>query len=129
MLRPDAAAAVVVKDESLPKMDNSLGGRFGYFLFFFCSGRGKGESEAPERGGGSVFIGGGGGFPGGGGDFRRVVWSELGNLGGGGRKYFFLTCFHASFFPFCLFCWPPLFLPFSGHLFGLFSPSKSASLL
>ena len=35
-----------------------------------------------------------------------------------------LTCFHASFFPFCPLCWPPLFLPFSGHLFALFFPSK-----
>ena len=37
-----------------------------------------------------------------------------------------LTCFHASFFPFCLLCRPPLFLPLSGHLFRLFSRSKSA---
>ena len=37
-----------------------------------------------------------------------------------------LTCFHASFFPFCPLFWPPLFLPFSGHLFALFSPLKSA---
>ena len=28
------------------------------------------------------------------------------------------------FFPFCPLCWPPLFLPFSGHLFALSSPSK-----
>ena len=35
-----------------------LGGRFGYFLFSFCSGRGKGESEAPGgRGGGGWWIG------------------------------------------------------------------------
>ena len=34
----------------------------------------------------------------------------------------------AQFFPFCPFCWPPLFLPFSRHLFALFSPSKSAAL-
>ena len=38
----------------------------------------------------------------------------------------YLTCFHASFFPFCSLCWPPLFLPFSRHLFALFFPSKSA---
>ena len=38
----------------------------------------------------------------------------------------FLTCFRASFFPFCPLCWPPLFLPFSRHLFALVSPSKSA---
>ena len=37
-----------------------------------------------------------------------------------------LTCFHASFFPFCPFCWPPLFLPLSRHLFAIFLPSKSA---
>ena len=37
-----------------------------------------------------------------------------------------LTCFHASFFPFCPLCWPPLFLPFSRHIFALFSPSKTA---
>ena len=37
-----------------------------------------------------------------------------------------LTCFHASFFPFCPFCCPPLFLAFSRHIFAIFSPSKSA---
>ena len=37
-----------------------------------------------------------------------------------------LTCFRASFFPFCPLWWPPLFLPFSRHLVTLFSPSKSA---
>ena len=30
------------------------------------------------------------------------------------------------FFPFCPLWWPPLFLPFSRHLFALFSASKSA---
>ena len=35
-----------------------------------------------------------------------------------------LTCFHASFFPFCPFCWPPLFLPFSRHIFATFPPRK-----
>ena len=39
---------------------------------------------------------------------------------------FFLTCFHASFFPFCSLLWPPLFHPFSRCLFALFSPSNSA---
>ena len=34
-----------------------------------------------------------------------------------------LTCFHASFFPFCPLCWPCLFPPFSGH----FSPSSTLS--
>ena len=38
----------------------------------------------------------------------------------------FLTCFHASFFPFCPLCWPPLFLPFYRHLLALFFPLKSA---
>ena len=43
------------------------------------------------------------------------------------QKMLGLTCFHASFFPFCPLYWPPLFpTPFSGHLFALFSPSKSA---
>ena len=37
-----------------------------------------------------------------------------------------LTCFHASLFPFCPLCWPPLFLPFSRHIFAIISPSKSA---
>ena len=36
-----------------------------------------------------------------------------------------LTCFRASFFPFCPLSWPPLFLPFG--IFSPFcSPSKSA---
>ena len=39
---------------------------------------------------------------------------------------FLLTCFRASFFPFRPLSWPPLFLPFSRHMFALFSPSKSA---
>ena len=38
----------------------------------------------------------------------------------------FLTCFHASFFPFCPFCWPPLFLSFSRHFYPLFLHSKNA---
>ena len=37
-----------------------------------------------------------------------------------------LTCFHASFFPFCPLSWPPLFVSFSRHLFALSRPSKSA---
>ena len=37
-----------------------------------------------------------------------------------------LTCFHASFFPFCPLCWPPLFLPFFSAAFLPLSPSKSA---
>ena len=31
------------------KKQNKLGGRFGYFLIFFCLGRGKGESEARRQ--------------------------------------------------------------------------------
>ena len=31
-------------------------------------------------------------------------------------------------FPFCPLCWPPLFLPFSGHLFALFFPLKKLML-
>ena len=38
----------------------------------------------------------------------------------------FPACFRASLFPFCPLCRPPLFLPFSRHIFTLFSPSKSA---
>ena len=35
-----------------------------------------------------------------------------------------VTCFHASFFPFCPLYWLPLFLTFSQQLFTLFSPRK-----
>ena len=35
-----------------------------------------------------------------------------------------LTCFHASFFPFCPLCWSPLFLPSSRHLFRPFLPQR-----
>ena len=69
----------------------SLGGRFGYFLFFFCSGEGKGESEAPGGGGGNFlwkkFQERGGGLPCGSGRGGRgregVCWER------GGGKYFF----------------------------------------
>ena len=79
-----------------------LGGRFGYFLFFFCSGvrgGGEGEFEAPGRGGGDrSFIEdarrgggfsrwGGGGGEGPGGCLRRI--GEFFFWGGGGAKYFF----------------------------------------
>ena len=57
-------------------------------FFLFLSGEGKGESEAPGRGGGSVFIenprrgsrkrGGGGEWP-----------VSAGNLGGGAKYFFF----------------------------------------
>ena len=40
------------------------------------------------------------------------------------RALVLLTCFHASFFPFCPLCWSPLFLPFLGTFFALFSPQK-----
>ena len=69
-----------------------LGGRFRYFLFFFCSGRGKGESEAPGRGG-SIFFGNsqeGGGCPGGGGaEGPGRCLRRIGEFFGGGAKYFF----------------------------------------
>ena len=76
---------------TLPSHAN-LGGRFGYFLFFcFCSGRAKGESEAP--GGGRFLIenprlmGGFSSRPmGPGGCLRRV--GEFGG-GGGEAKFFF----------------------------------------
>ena len=67
-----------------------LGGRFGYF-YFFCSGEGKGEPEAPGGGGDFLWkipgagvsrVGGGGGARG-----REGVCGEFG--GGGGAKYFF----------------------------------------
>ena len=35
-----------------------------------------------------------------------------------------LTCFHASFFPFCPLCWPPLFLSFSGTFSPCSPPRK-----
>ena len=34
------------------------------------------------------------------------------------------TCLHASFFPFCPLCWPPLFLPFIGTFSPFSSPRK-----
>ena len=63
-------------------------------LYFSCSGE-KGESEAPGKGGGSVFIenprrGGGGFQEGEGSSGREGVCGELGNFfWGGGAKYFF----------------------------------------
>ena len=42
------------------------------------------------------------------------------------KTNYLLNCFHASFFPFCPLCWPPIFLPFSRHIFALFSNSKSS---
>ena len=69
-----------------------FGGRFGYFLFFFCSGRGKWESEAPGRGGFGFFIENprrGGGVQEEGLRGREGVCGELGNFEGWGAKYFF----------------------------------------
>ena len=57
-------------------------------FIFFCSGKGKGESGAAGRGG-SVCIENprrGGGVQGGAG---RVSAGNLGELGGGGAKFFF----------------------------------------
>ena len=58
---------------------------------FFLSGRGKGESEVPGGEGFHFLLK----IPGGEGGFqegprgREGVCGELGNLGGGGAKYFF----------------------------------------
>ena len=63
-------------------------------ISFFCSGRGKGESEAPRGGGVRSLIenprSGGGGSQGGEGlRGREGVCGELGNFLGGGRLIFF----------------------------------------
>ena len=63
-------------------------------FYFFGSGRGKGESEAPGRGG-AIFIefrrkGGGFSRRGVGPRGGEGVCGELGNFGEGGAKYFFL---------------------------------------
>ena len=42
------------------------------------------------------------------------------------RSLFLTDLFSCVLFSFLPLCWPPLFLPFSRHLFTLFSPSKSA---
>ena len=61
-----------------------------FYIFFFCSGRGKGESEVPEdlffiedprRGGGASSTGGAEGR-------GRVSCGELADLGGGGWGLF-----------------------------------------
>ena len=67
-----------------------LGGRFGYFLFFFCSGRGKGGFEAPGGGGIHHLLK----IPGGVGSRRgrgagRVSAANWGLWGGGGANFFF----------------------------------------
>ena len=58
-----------------------------FYCYFFLLEKGKGESEAPGEGrGGRFFIA----SPRRGGRVsRRVVWSELGNLGGRGLNFFF----------------------------------------
>ena len=67
---------------------------FRKFFISVCSGDGKGESEAPGRGGGETFLlkipGGGGGLPGGwgaGGARSRRVFA--GFWGGGAAIFFF----------------------------------------
>ena len=62
-------------------------------FIFFCSGSGKGESEAQGREGWDFLLK----IPGGGGSSgeeglrcREGVCGELGNFEGGGAKYFFL---------------------------------------
>ena len=70
-----------------------IGGRFGYFLFFFCSGEGEGGVRGARRGGGIGFLianptRGGGRFPGGGGA-GRVSAANWGIWGGGGLNIFF----------------------------------------
>ena len=73
---------------------HDLGGHFGYFLIFSALGGGRGSPRSRE-GGGLIFIEnprrGGGGFlqEGEGLRGREGVCGELGNLGGGGAKYFF----------------------------------------
>ena len=62
-------------------------------FYFFCSGRRKGESEAPGVGGGGRFFienpRRGGAPEGEGPRGREGVCSELGNGGGGGQNIFF----------------------------------------
>ena len=87
-------------------MRKSLGGRFGYFLFFSARGGGRGSRGAGGRWGiGFLLKSPGGGPPGREGPRgREGVCSELGNFwgggGGGGAKYFFSgpKCPPRSFF-------------------------------
>ena len=48
----------------------------------------------------------------------------LGNFSLTVEIQFGLTCSHASFFPFCPLCWPPLFPPFSGTFSPCSPPRK-----
>ena len=69
----------------------SLGGRFGYFLFFLLGEGGRGVRGRRE-GGGSIFhckSRGGGLQEGKGPRGQEGVCGELGIFGGGGPKYFF----------------------------------------
>ena len=82
-------------DRDILKGDICSVGVSGYFLFFFCSGRGKGESEVQGgRGGVQFFIEnprrGGGGSPGREGPRgREGVCGKLGNFWGGAKYFFF----------------------------------------
>ena len=64
-----------------------LGGRFGYFLFFFGWGQGKGDRHARGGGGDDSLLK----IPGGGGFSRAGEGGGCEGLGefGGGAKYFF----------------------------------------
>ena len=67
-----------------------LGGRFGHFYFVFCSGRRKGESEAPGGGGFGFLLkipggrGGGSSRTGGADGAGRVFAANWGISSGGG---------------------------------------------
>ena len=63
-----------------------LGGRFGYSIYFSCSGEGKGESKEPGGGEGRFFIEDprGGGLPGGRGGGGRGSGRVFAGNGGGG---------------------------------------------
>ena len=70
---------------------HSLGGRFGYFLFFLCSGRVKGgfEAQGGEGIGFLLKIPGGGWFQEGREGVGRVSAANWGFGGGGGLNIFF----------------------------------------
>ena len=91
---PVTSAAVMVFSALITEVSDfhKLGGRFGYFLFFW-SGRGNGESEVPEGGGVSVLIAKSQewkGFQEGEGPRGwEGVCGELGNFWRGGLHFFF----------------------------------------
>ena len=70
-----------------------LGGRVGYFLFFFLLGKGEGGVRGARRGGIHFLlkIPGGGGFSRRGRGAGRVSAANLGNLEGGGGQFFFFS--------------------------------------